>query len=699
MPKVKTTKKPPVRARSLAKAPVRNKSTSALKKKSIARKTIKSKVAPKKSIFTLHKRFLQYLSLEAILVFGVSMLIASTGLFYVMAATTTQTVHKVYLKNSNTTGNADFSYKAGSDVYALVACNWDGGEPKESIGYWNPNDHTIHIRHTTTEGGSNLIFSYGQTGDLAVCGDWNGDGTDTIGIYRPSTTSFYLKNSNSSGVGDITIKFGNNGDLPLAGDWNGDGKDEVGLYRPSTRQFFVRSSLATTTAPYETVTFGNSGDKPLAGDWNGDGKDTIGLHRPSNNTFYLRSANVAATSTPYETIAYGIGGDTPVVGDWDGNKSTTLGLFRKETVTTTTTAPAPTTTTTTKPTTTTGGTTTTSPTTSPSTTPATCPATYYKSSDGRCITLIKPVCTSLQVLKTEIAANGSPQYYCVVKPTVKPSTSPTATKPAPGTILCEDGKRIATKDSNVTVEEKKILCDTKPPAKTVVVRVNAAQPVKPKEVRCEENPTLRIGSKLKECVKVVQTLLRDRYQFKQQKVNGDFDARTKTNIEVFQRNRDLDVDGIVGPVTWKFLRTSQSVPNKPATTAPPSLKCLPNQYVVNNKCSPCPAHKVPDEKGRCIVEDKVEVPSTPVKINCASGKVPNEKGRCVAREKDTVSSRDVVSPTVITPKKPIYGDCTYLDKGVLGLFGWVGDTKVSGYKTEQECKKFKDYRSWKAYKN
>ncbi len=48
--------------------------------------------------------------------------------------------------------------------------------------------------------------------------------------------------------------------------------------------------------------------------------------------------------------------------------------------------------------------------------------------------------------------------------------------------------------------------------------------------------------------------------------------------------------------------------------------------------------------------------------------------------------------------KQIYGDCIVLNRGIMGMFGWVGDSKTIAYRTHDECLKQKDYKGWKAYK-
>ena len=50
-------------------------------------------------------------------------------------------------------------------------------------------------------------------------GDWNNDGIDTIGVFRDGI--FYLRNTNTQGGADLIFAFGDTGDAPIAGDWDG----------------------------------------------------------------------------------------------------------------------------------------------------------------------------------------------------------------------------------------------------------------------------------------------------------------------------------------------------------------------------------------------------------------------------------------------------------------------------------------------
>lgn len=72
-------------------------------------------------------------------------------------------------------------------------------------------------------------------------------------------------------------------------------------------------------------------------------------------------------------------------------------------------------------------------------------------------------------------------------------------------------------------------------------------------------PTLRKGSK-GQYVALLQTLLINRgYSLPKYGADGDFGNETFEAVKQFQKDWNMDVDGIVGPKTWKLL---ESVPEK-----------------------------------------------------------------------------------------------------------------------------------------
>jgi len=219
------------------------------------------------------------------------------------------------VRNEAGTGSVDANVSFGGVFDSPLACNLDGHH--DSISVQRGNE--LRVRNTLTSGDADFALTFGDPGDQPVCGDWDGDGIDTPGIYRNGV--FFVRNSNTSGPADIVIGYGDAGDKPVVGDWDGDGKDSIGIFRSGS--FFLRNSLTTGIADI-TFSYADPTDKPFVGDWDGDGKDTIGVFRAG--TWFLRNTNT--TGKADQTFAFGLPDDRPVAGDWDGDGTDTIGVFR-----------------------------------------------------------------------------------------------------------------------------------------------------------------------------------------------------------------------------------------------------------------------------------------------------------------------------------------------------------------------------------
>ncbi|MEP7287918.1 MAG: RHS repeat-associated core domain-containing protein [Chloroflexota bacterium] len=231
-----------------------------------------------------------------------------------------------YLRNSNTTGNADITAPFGTNSAEVpITGDWNG-DGIDTIGYFLPSTGEFVLRDSNSAGSPTYDFTFGASGDIPIVGNWNGNtggivpgnGKDGIGVYRPSNGTFYLRNTLSSGFADYTITFGNPSDLPIAGDWDHDGKDSPGVFRPSTSQFFLTNQVCNCSgvAAY-TMTFGASGDQPIAGDWNGDGISGIGVFRSTTTQMFLHNnPTTSGAATADFSFTYGSIGDKPVAGHW-----------------------------------------------------------------------------------------------------------------------------------------------------------------------------------------------------------------------------------------------------------------------------------------------------------------------------------------------------------------------------------------------
>jgi hypothetical protein len=176
-----------------------------------------------------------------------------------------------------------FGNPADTPLMGDWSCNGEAtpGMYRESNGF-------VYLRNSNTTGEADISFYFGIPGDVPIVGDFDDDGCDTLGIYRSGRV--YIKNSLGTGPADFDFWFGVAGDRPFTGDFNGDGITTVGLYRESTGFVYFRDSLDSGIADFEFF-YGAPSDRILAGDWNGDGKDTVAVYRPSDDKVYFRMTN------------------------------------------------------------------------------------------------------------------------------------------------------------------------------------------------------------------------------------------------------------------------------------------------------------------------------------------------------------------------------------------------------------------------
>jgi hypothetical protein len=201
---------------------------------------------------------------------------------------------RFYLWDQVSHAPAISSFYYGNPGDHAFSGDWDG-DGVETLGLYRRSDGFVYLRNSNTQGNADITFFFGNPGDIPVAGDFDGDGFDTVSIYRPSQQRFYIINAlgtNGGGLGaaEFHFSFGNPGDVPVAGDFDGDGVDGVAVHRPSNGQVYVNNSLAGAVADL-VFTFGNPGDRMVAGDWNGDGVDTVAIYRPGHGVLYIKNSN------------------------------------------------------------------------------------------------------------------------------------------------------------------------------------------------------------------------------------------------------------------------------------------------------------------------------------------------------------------------------------------------------------------------
>ncbi len=159
-------------------------------------------------------------------------------------------------------------------------------------GLYRRSDGFVYLRNSNTEGIADVQFFFGNPGDLPLAGDFNGDGCDTVSIYRPAERRVYIINrlgSNHGGLGaaDYHFGFGESGDVALAGDFDGDGVDTVAGFRPGGNRFWIYADPRGTTVA-QSFSFGDPGDRPLVIDLEG-ARDALAVYRPHQRTAYVKN--------------------------------------------------------------------------------------------------------------------------------------------------------------------------------------------------------------------------------------------------------------------------------------------------------------------------------------------------------------------------------------------------------------------------
>lgn len=193
----------------------------------------------------------------------------------------------VYKKVQKAASKESFYYGNPGDLPLMGDWNCDG---VKTPAMYRAGNGFMYLRNTNTQGNADVSYFYGTPSDIPLAGDWDGNGCDSLAVYRPSEGQIYIKDSLGAGVADYSYFFGNPGDTPFVGDFDGDGIDTLGLYRENTGKVYIRNDHSTGPADYEFF-YGDPGDQILAGDWDGDGTDTVAIYRPSAQTLFLRNSN------------------------------------------------------------------------------------------------------------------------------------------------------------------------------------------------------------------------------------------------------------------------------------------------------------------------------------------------------------------------------------------------------------------------
>ena len=226
------------------------------------------------------------------------------------------------LRNSNSAGPADQLISFGQSGDQPITGDWTG-TGVDRPGVFRPSTAQFILQISALK---TITVNFGGSVNIAVAGDWDGNGTDTPGVFNPQNGDWFLTNginginvANSFPPSDFIFTFGQTGDTPIAGDWDGNGSDGVGFFRDGTSTFFLSNGFQGSI-DIKPFVFGSAGSKPLTGDWNGDGIATIGVFSPNTGVMSLKNTNNAGNVGDI-VFNFGQNGDIPLAGDWDGKPS------------------------------------------------------------------------------------------------------------------------------------------------------------------------------------------------------------------------------------------------------------------------------------------------------------------------------------------------------------------------------------------
>lgn len=213
----------------------------------------------------------------------------------------------VQLRHSLSGGSAQTTYPYGEPGDVHLMADWTGSGVRTPAvvrgvrrGAAGDPALTWYIRQVEGEGQPDLVFRFGQAGDIPVVGDWNGDGVATAGVVRGNR--WLLRNSNSAGPPDFDFEFGQADDTPVVGRWT-DGRTRPGVVRGNTWIVQTMDSGATNTFEF------GPGGIPVVGDWTGSGVDRPGWF--NDGTWYIRNG---LSSGPVDTtFEFGADGDIPLI--------------------------------------------------------------------------------------------------------------------------------------------------------------------------------------------------------------------------------------------------------------------------------------------------------------------------------------------------------------------------------------------------
>lgn len=123
---------------------------------------------------------------------------------------------------NNSSPPVDITLTFGQAGDTPLAGDWNN-DSIDTVGLFRGSISTFILSNNFNGTIDIPTFLFGSLGSIGFTGDWNGEGTDTAGVFNKNLGVMGLNNTNTTGngAGDIVFNFGQNGDIPVAGDWDG----------------------------------------------------------------------------------------------------------------------------------------------------------------------------------------------------------------------------------------------------------------------------------------------------------------------------------------------------------------------------------------------------------------------------------------------------------------------------------------------
>ena len=187
-----------------------------------------------------------------------------------------------------------YSWTTGNTREIAVQGDWNG-DGRTKMGVYLDGVWILDYNGNGVWDGPDVdkVFTFGSSDFVPIVGDWNHTGWTKIGIHcihnsANSVAGQFLLDYNGNFAWDDTTvdksvywSLGNSGEIAVIGDWNGDGNDKIGIYSGGYWVLDYNGNNAWDGSSVDRDVYWSidSHDIPVVGNWNGQLNSTkIGVY-------------------------------------------------------------------------------------------------------------------------------------------------------------------------------------------------------------------------------------------------------------------------------------------------------------------------------------------------------------------------------------------------------------------------------------